>query len=212
MEIIQSNYQWAYSLTPRNVTTHLIIHHSAGHGTPEGIHSYHKSLGWAGIAYHYYVRQDGTIYRGRPENMRGGHTTNWNYCSIGVCFEGNFENETMSKAQLEAGRELIADIRNRYPGITVGKHKQYQNTACPGKNFPFDEMLKKAEPKPEPDTDVEIDPNPSEWAKEACDRMIRTKIFKGDNINDFHWHDNITREEVAVVIDRTIDYIYKKFE
>jgi len=204
MNINEPDYKWAYGLTPRSITTHLIIHHSAGHGTPEGIHAYHKSLGWAGIAYHYYVRQDGSIYRGRPENMRGGHTTNWNYCSIGVCFEGNFETEAMSQAQLQAGRELVADIVSRYPGITVGKHKQYQNTACPGKNFPFEEMLKAKEepPKSAEDTD-----DPSDWAKEACEDMKLIGLFKGDGDGSFRWHDPITREEMAVLCDRLVKYM-----
>jgi len=205
MKIVEPKYQWAYGLTPRSITTHLIIHHSAGHGTPEGIHAYHLTKGWAGIAYHYYVRQDGTIYRGRPENVRGGHTTNWNYCSIGVCFEGNFESETMSQAQLEAGRELIADIRSRYPAITVGKHKQYQQTACPGRNFPFDEMLKAAEP--EPPVSVEDTKEPSDWAKEICARMLEIGFFKGNGEGDFRWHDNITREEAAAVTERVILYV-----
>ncbi len=206
MNIIEPNYKWAYGLTPRSVTTHLIIHHSAGHGTPESIHAYHKSLGWAGIAYHYYVRQDGSIYRGRPENMRGGHTTNWNYCSIGVCFEGNFETETMSKAQLEAGRELIADIRRRYPSITVGKHKQYQQTACPGRNFPFEEMLKEAQPEP-PDNSAEDTAEPSDWAKSSCDRLVELGIFKGDGGGNYDWHRDITREELAAVLDRTMAHM-----
>jgi len=205
MNINEPDYKWAYALTPRSVTTHLIIHHSAGHGTSEGIHDYHKSLGWAGIAYHYYVRQDGSIDRGRPENMRGGHTTNWNYCSIGVCFEGNFETEDMPQAQLEAGRELIADIRRRYPAITVGKHRQYQQTACPGRNFPFEEMLR--EVQPEPAQSAEDTGEPSDWAKEACEDVKLIGLFKGDGDGSFRWREPITREEMAVLCDRLIKYM-----
>lgn len=203
MKIIEPNYKWAYALTPRSVTTHLIIHHAAGNGPVEGIHNYHLSKGWAGIAYHYYARKDGTIYRGRPENMRGGHTTNWNWCSIGICFEGNFENEQMSQSQLEAGRELIADIVRRYPSITVGRHREFQQTSCPGKNFPFGEMLKAA--PPEPTEDVENDGQPSDWAKEACDYMTGMRIIQGDGEGNFRWRDSITREEMAVLLYRFIE-------
>ena len=69
--------------------------------------------------------------------MRGGHTTNWNYCSIGVCFEGNFETEQMLAAQIAAGRELVEDIVARYPSIVIGRHSDFGQTACPGKNFPL---------------------------------------------------------------------------
>lgn len=201
MKIIEPNLKWAYALTPRDVTTHLIIHHAAGNGPVEGIHNYHLSKGWAGIAYHYYIRKDGTIYRGRPENMRGGHTTNWNWCSIGICFEGNFEVELMNEAQIEAGRQLIADIVKRYPNITVGQHKEFQQTSCPGKNFPFVLMLSDA---PEPTEDVENNGQPSDWAKEACDYAVEKGIFKGDGNGNFRWRDPVTREEMAVIIHRLL--------
>ena len=142
MKVISNNYKWAYALTPRTVTTHLILHHAAASSaTADGIHAYHLSKGWAGIAYHYFVSKKGEVYCGRPENMRGGHTTNWNYCSIGICFEGNFETEQMSAAQLEAGKELVVDITSRYPSIVVGKHSDFGQTACPGRNFPYDKMV-----------------------------------------------------------------------
>ena len=159
--------------------------------------NYTGFLGWAGIAYHYYIRRDGSIWRGRPENMRGGHTTNWNWCALGVCFEGNFENEHMSQAQLQAGRELVADIVRRYPAITVGVHRDYQQTACPGKNFPLNEIL-----KTEPAGSAEDTSAPSPWAEEACRVMAELGVFKGDGGDDFRWHDEITREETAVVLYR----------
>ena len=208
IKIIEPNHKWAYALTTRRTTTHLVIHHAAGNGPVEGIHNYHLSKGWAGIAYHYYVRKDGTIYRGRPENMTGGHTTNWNWCSIGICFEGNFEQEYMSDAQFEAGRQLIADIVRRYPSITVWKHSSLQQTSCPGRNFPFDLMLDMDEPS----GSAEDSGAPSEWAKEACERMVAAGLFEGDEDENYRWHDNIIREEVAVLIDRLVGYIAEGVE
>lgn len=200
IKIIEPNHKWAYGLTPRSVTTHLVLHHAAGNGPVEGIHNYHLSRGWAGIAYHYYIRKDGSIYRGRPEHMTGGHTTNWNWCSIGICFEGNFETEHMSDAQFEAGRQLIADIVRRYPNITVWKHSSLQQTSCPGRNFPFELMLDMDEPS----GDAEDSGEPYEWAKDACERMVSRKIFLGDGEGDFHWHEAVTREEVAVIVGRVL--------
>lgn len=205
MTVNEPKYIWAYSLTPRSTTTHLILHHSAGSGSAEQVHNYHKSLGWAGIAYHYYVRRDGSIWRGRPENMRGGHTTNWNWCSLGICFEGNFEEEQMSQAQLSAGRELVADIVRRYPTITVGVHSDYQQTACPGDNFPLCEIL-----KTEPPGSAEDTKEPSPWAEEACRVMTQLGVFKGGGIGDFRWHDEITREETAVALYRFMEAVKSK--
>lgn len=198
MTVIEKNYDWAYSLTPRSVTTHLILHHAAASSTtPDGIHAYHKSKGWAGIAYHYFVSKDGSVCRGRPENMIGAHTMNWNYCSIGICFEGNFENETMQAAQLQAGCALIADIKTRYPNIVVGRHCDFGQTCCPGKNFPFSALVSNAEPA----RDAEQEKAPADWAKSACESAVEKGIFKGDG-SDYRWHDPVTREELAVILER----------
>lgn len=143
MEIIEETYSWAYPLVKRRLTDCIVLHHEAASGfTAQQIHEVHLARGWSGIGYHYYVRKDGAVYRGRPETTSGAHTENENYHTVGICFEGNFEVDRMGDAQLAAGRELIADIRSRYAGIDVKRHSDFNATACPGKNFPFAEMTK----------------------------------------------------------------------
>ena len=136
-KIIEHNWDWNGTITYRKITNAIVLHHAAGYGTAESIHNYHKSLGWLGIAYHYYVRKDGTIYRGRPEHACGGHCQGQNYCTIGICAEGNYEVDEMPEAQREALKWLVADIKKRYP-VTVRPHKYYGGTICPGANYPFD--------------------------------------------------------------------------
>lgn len=41
----------------------------------------------------------------------------------------------------------------------------------------------------------------SEWAKESCIKAVKGGIFHGDGDGGFRWHDGITREELAVVLD-----------
>ena len=148
LNIVQPKYAWAYPATLRAKTTHIVLHHVGvvGKFTVEQIHAEHLRKGWRGIAYNYYVRKDGTIYHGREENAAGGHTLNYNEVSIGICFEGNFEIETMPDAQLKAGQALMADILTRYSTAKVVRHKDLNKTACPGKNFPFDKMTTIAQP------------------------------------------------------------------
>ena len=146
MEIFQPEYDWAYLPGERKETKYIVIHHAAGKGSAEAIHAYHRdSRGWAGIAYHYYVRLDGQICRGREENWIGGHTSGYNSISLGVCFEGDFTVETMSKEQLMAGRELVALLRERYPEAEIVPHKALNSTACPGDNFPFEALVRGGE-------------------------------------------------------------------
>jgi len=201
MKVISNNYDWAYALTPRKVTTHLILHHAgASKVTAEAIHAYHLSKGWAGIAYHYFVTKNGQVYSGRPENMRGGHTTNWNYCAIGICFEGDFETEKMPAEQLNAGRELVADIMSRYPTIMVGRHSDFGQTACPGKNFPFDDIVRGK--GLEPAKDAEQTDAPSDWAISACAWAKEKGLFTGDESGLFHWQEMVTRQEIAAILQR----------
>ena len=142
MEIKDIKYKWNGPLAKRNSTKYIILHHRAGNGDAESIHNLHLSWGWTGFGYHFYVRKDGSVYRGRPIEMVGAHCKGQNSYSVGICFEGNFENEKMSEAQKKAGKELVAYIKRIYPNAEVKRHKDFDSTACPGKNFPFEEIKK----------------------------------------------------------------------
>ena len=143
MNIIEKSYTWNGSLTKRCLTNYIILHHRGGNGDVQSIHEYHvKDKGWVGIGYHFYIRKDGSVYRGRPIDMWGAHTVGYNDKSVAVCFEGNFETDKMTPTQLKAGQELITYLKTLYPKAEVLRHKDFESTACPGKNFPFAEMLK----------------------------------------------------------------------
>lgn len=136
MIINDAALEFAPGLALRSSTSEIILHHAAADGSVETIHEFHRSRGWYGIGYHYYIRKDGSIWRGRPENTVGAHTEGHNGRSVGLCFEGNFEQEKMPSAQLEAGRELVADILSRYGSLAIAGHRDKDATVCPGKYFP----------------------------------------------------------------------------
>lgn len=143
MKIIEEKFKWNGNLSLRKSTTAIILHHRAGNGDVMSIHSGHINQGWSGIGYHFYVRKDGSIYRGRPIDTVGAHATNHNSYSIGICFEGNFENEYMGEKQITSGRKLIAYIEELYgKRMKIMKHSDVGTTACPGKNFPFEDITK----------------------------------------------------------------------
>ena len=63
MKIIEKTYKWRGSLTKRTSTKYIILHHRAGNGDADSIHSTHLvNNGWSGIGYHFYVRKDGSVY------------------------------------------------------------------------------------------------------------------------------------------------------
>lgn len=142
MNIIEKTYKWKGSLTKRKSTKYIILHHRAGNGDAESIHTLHLNQGYTGIGYNFYIRKDGSVYRGRPIDTSGAHCIGQNNVSVGICFEGNFENEKMSDTQIKAGSELLSYIKKIYPKAEIKRHKDLYATACPGKNFPFEKIIK----------------------------------------------------------------------
>lgn len=141
MKINEVTYKWNGALSKRRSTSRIILHHAAASKcTAQQIHSWHLANGWVGIGYHFLVRKDGSVYRGRPEDTVGAHAGNNNYDSIGVCFEGNFMTETMSEVQKRAGAELVAYLKGKYGITKVQKHSDVNATGCPGTHFPFKEV------------------------------------------------------------------------
>ncbi len=126
----------------------IILHHAAIDATIESIHRYHRDEnGWAGIGYHFYVTKDGVVYRGRPENWLGAHTVGLND-HLGICAEGNFEEDSMSAVQQQAIVQLIAYLEDKYGALKVTRHRDHEATACPGKNYPFEAIKAGGSPKP----------------------------------------------------------------
>lgn len=141
MEIIETNLKFG-NMDTRTKTERIILHHAdASSCTPEQIHQWHLSRGWAGAGYHFLVRKDGTIYRLRPEDKVGAHAYGSNYNSIGICAEGEYMTETMPDEQKNAIVELIKYLQNKYNINIIQKHKDVCATSCPGDNYPFDEIV-----------------------------------------------------------------------
>ena len=140
MKIIESNLSFK-SMSIRGKTTRIILHHAeASTCTVQDIHCWHKNNGWAGIGYHFFVRKDGSVYRGRPENTVGAHASGSNSDSIGICFEGAYMKEAMPAAQKNAGKDLVAYLKRKYGITKVQRHSDVCATSCPGINFPFSDI------------------------------------------------------------------------
>lgn len=145
-EIKELDYKFNENLKKGNNPKILVYHHAAAkEATPEKINQWHLDKDFGGIGYHFYIRKDGSIYRGRPENAIGAHTIGKNRESLGICLEGNFENEKISDKQKEALEKLSTYLIINYNLEGVYKHGDFSQTACPGKNFNIDEIKKDIE-------------------------------------------------------------------
>ena len=144
MNIINRNLNFG-DMNYSNKPNAFIVHHLEAEGdnwTVETIHNMHKNEnGWAGIGYHYYIRLDGSIYKGRPDNAIGAHCQGCNTNTLGISFEGNYESrKNMPIEQYNAWCELKTYLCNKYGNIQVYGHKEKGSSECPGKNFPLEKV------------------------------------------------------------------------
>lgn len=123
----------------------IIIHCSA---TPKGvdysaadIDRWHRQRGFRKIGYHYVIKLDGTIEKGRLEDEMGAHTLGQNMNSIGICYIGGLSEDkeiaedTRTEEQKTAIKGLIKSLKRKYEEkgiiLTVHGHNEFANKACP---------------------------------------------------------------------------------
>ena len=142
MEIKEVKYEWAGALAKRDTIDMIVLHHAeASTCAVKDIHWWHIRNNFSGIGYHYFINKQGVIFKGRPDNVIGSHAKGYNSTSIGICFEGRYNKEVMPDAQLKAGKELVAYLKDKYKITQVKRHKDLMATDCPGSLFPFEEMV-----------------------------------------------------------------------
>lgn len=142
MNIIETDWKWTSRPAKRRATQYIALHHAAAvNCSAADVDRWHKEKGWAGIGYHYFVRKDGRIYRGRELDAVGAHVQGMNHISVGICAEGNYDIErTMSAAQMSAIKELLRELKKLYPSAEIVGHREIGASDCPGKYYPLEEM------------------------------------------------------------------------
>ena len=118
----------------------IILHCSA---TKEGrdfcaadIRRWHLQRGFNDIGYHFVVKLDGTVERGRDINLTGAHCLHHNRRSIGVCYVGGLDRagrpaDTRTPAQRLALPALVRRLRRHHPRATIHGHREFAAKACP---------------------------------------------------------------------------------
>ncbi|MCR4431010.1 MAG: peptidoglycan recognition protein family protein [Tepidanaerobacteraceae bacterium] len=157
----------------------IIIHHTAGHDVPAlEIDAYHARRGFGmvmaepkrlveeyaergferaeggvviHIGYHYLIRADGSVEKGRPDFSQGAHcsSSGMNFKSLGVALTGNFDSvdnpdggkghPEPTAAQMKSLRNLLDYLADIYqiPGSGIIRHRDVAGAAtrCPGDRF-----------------------------------------------------------------------------
>lgn len=111
---------------------YLVIHCSATRSdrsySVEQLTRDHKSRGYRGAGYHYYIRRDGTLHSLRPETQPGAHVKGYNSCSLGICYEGGLDPagkpaDTRTDAQRRTLLSLLRSLRRKYPNAVILGHR-----------------------------------------------------------------------------------------
>ena len=120
----------------------LIVLHCDGirpnqHNSVQKIDAYHKSKGWKGIGYHFWVDRQGQVFTGRRLDEVGAHVVGHNKHSIGICYEGGLDSagnpaDTRTPQQIRALRELVERMHAYFPNaLIVGHHDLNPMKPCP---------------------------------------------------------------------------------
>jgi len=109
----------------------------------EEINSTHIGLGIKGIGYHYVIRRDGSLQRGRPLSNQGEHSSvnDHDEFSIGLVFVGGFNcssgtpnpesflsSQSLTRAQMTTFEQFCRAFYKKYPGGQVLGHNDIDST------------------------------------------------------------------------------------
>jgi N-acetylmuramoyl-L-alanine amidase len=120
----------------------IVLHYTA---TPEGrdvdikdVRQWHIDRGFDDVGYHFLVKLNGDIQRGRPIDVVGAHCYGYNSTSIGVCFVGGMSKDmsemldTRTPAQKKSLELLLGALLRMYPDAELCGHRDLSSTDCPG--------------------------------------------------------------------------------
>jgi len=92
---------------------------------------------WGDIGYHFAIDPAGRLWQARPLTWQGAHVQAKNEANIGVVVLGNYEQQSVNRAQLRAVTSTLQSLMEKYevPVSQVRTHQEWAATACPGKSL-----------------------------------------------------------------------------
>lgn len=117
----------------------IIIHCTATEAgkdfSVKDIRTWHVQKGWKDVGYHYIIRIDGTIEKGRDISKIGAHCKNHNSYSIGICYVGGLlqsrPSDTRTKEQRSALVMLLTMLLELFPNAKIYGHRDFAKKDCP---------------------------------------------------------------------------------
>ena len=118
--------------------------------TVEDITRWHKARGFTSIGYHFYIKFDGSIYKGRDLDgdglvleETGAHVAGLNSVSLGICLEGGFDGvDNFTDKQWTRLEILLKELVYYYPDAIIKGHRDFDGVAKSCPSFEVKDKLK----------------------------------------------------------------------
>ena len=130
---------------PRQITDLIFVHCSATKPSMDtdikDIDRWHRERGFLKVGYHFVIKRDGTLQKGRELMEAGAHVKSYNHRSIGIAlcggvsetnvevWENNFQSEQWATLY-----NLIVDLKEKFPDVKIMGHNEVSSKACPSFN------------------------------------------------------------------------------
>jgi len=106
----------------------------------ETVRKWHLDKGWSDVGYHFFIKRDGTIQRGRDISVNGAHVRGYNSKSVGICYAGGVDGDgepedNRTRAQIKSMVVLCNYLKalKGFEDATVLGHCDFPDVkkACP---------------------------------------------------------------------------------
>jgi N-acetyl-anhydromuramyl-L-alanine amidase AmpD len=91
-----------------------------------------EERGWKDIGYHYVIRRDGTVEKGRADNVPGAHVAGHNTGSLGICLVGGKLRVNFTHQQWAALEKLVRGLLFTHKEAEIFGHNDLDKSKpCP---------------------------------------------------------------------------------
>lgn len=121
---------------------HITVHCSASPASvyvdAKVLDRWHRERGFLKIGYHFVIKRDGTVQKGRSIDEVGAHVQGHNSGNLGICLAGGCDKgmkpeDNFTEDQYHSLAVLIGNLKEQFPDAVVLGHRDWPDVAkaCP---------------------------------------------------------------------------------
>ena len=116
-------------MTPQGIIIHCSDSPQGRGDDVSTIDRWNRERGFDRVGYHYVILEDGTIQKGRPDDISGAHAAGYNNY-IGICLIGI---DSFTDAQFNSLETLIIGLVDKYDfdERSIMSHYEVSTKSCP---------------------------------------------------------------------------------